>query len=293
MIDIHSHFFSLPFFEALAGEDAAEKLARLTEQTGIELPPEDVAQHLARWTKDLDRHGVDHLVTFASVPEEAAAVAAAVKQAEGRISGCALVNPLARGAADRVRLLVEGGGLAGVLLFPAMHHFRIQGKEAAQVFAILSEHGGLVFVHCGLLVVKLRDLLGLPRPYDLSFANPLDLIPAANAARGAHFIIPHFGAGFFREALMAGTQCENIYVDTSSSNSWMKIEGLTLRNVFSRALDAFGPERILFGTDSNVFPAGWRRDRYEEQKACLDDLAVSAEDQEKIFHDNAARLLGL
>ena len=79
----------------------------------------------------------------------------------------------------------------------------------------------LVFVHCGLLVVKLRDLLGLPRPYDLAYANPLSVIPAANRYRRAKFIIPHFGAGFFRETLMAGTQCANIYVDTSSTNSWM------------------------------------------------------------------------
>ena len=288
MIDIHSHFFSRPFFEALADEEALEQVAK---KTGIELPPADVAAHLKRWTEDMDANSVEHMVTFASVPEEAPAVAEAIQLAGGRISGCALVNPMATGAEDRLRMLLEVAGFKGVLMFPAMHHFRIQGEDAGKLFAILSERRALVFVHCGLLVVKLRDLLNLPRPYDLSYANPLDLIPAANAARGAHFIIPHFGAGFFREALMAGTQCENIYVDTSSSNSWMKIEGLTLRDVFARALDVFGPDRILFGTDSNVFPAGWRHDRYEEQKACLDELGVSTDDQQKIFHGNAARLL--
>ena len=62
----------------------------------------------------------------------------------------------------------------------------------------------MAYVHCGILVVKLRDLLGLPRPYDLNYANPLDVIPAANRHPGLTFCVPHFGAGFLRETLIAG-----------------------------------------------------------------------------------------
>ena len=35
-------------------------------------------------------------------------------------------------------------------------------------------------------------------------------------------IVPHFGAGFLREALMAAEACPNLYLDTSSSNSWLR-----------------------------------------------------------------------
>ena len=300
LIDFHSHFFSLPFFEALAAlapgpEDSGTKLAGVARRAGFELPPADVGRHLARWTADLDRHGVEHMVTFASVPEEVPAVAEALRLAGGRLSGCALVNPASPGCRERVGSLLAEEGFAGLLLFPAMHHYRVSGPEAAPILELAAEHGAIVFVHCGLLVVRLRDLLGLPRPYDLSFANPLDLIPAANAARGAHFVIPHFGAGFFRETLMAGTQCENVHVDTSSSNRWIETQAgeLGLRDVFRRALDVFGPSRILFGTDSNVFPVGWRRERLDEQRAILDELNVSADDRARILGGNAARLLRL
>ncbi len=52
------------------------------------------------------------------------------------------------------------------------------------------------------------------------------------------FIIPHFGAGMFREALMAADTCPNIHLDTSSSNSWIRYTpGLTLDAVFKTALD--------------------------------------------------------
>ena len=71
--------------------------------------------------------------------------------------------------------------------------------------------------------------------------------------------MPHFGAGYFREALMLADLCSNVYLDTSSTNSWMRYQAahLTLRTVFRHALDVAGPERLLFGTDSSFFPRGW------------------------------------
>ena len=61
--------------------------------------------------------------------------------------------------------------------------------------------------------------------------------------------------------------------------------------MFARALDVYGPERILFGTDSNVFPAGWRKERYDEQRAILDDLGLPRVEQQKIFAGNAREIL--
>jgi len=226
-------------------------------------------------------------VTFASVPEEIPEVRQAAALSGGRIAGCAFLNPHLEGA----REAAADRNLCGALMFPAMHHYHV--ADLTEILDVLDARRAIVFVHCGLLVVKLRDLLGLPRPYDLSYANPLSIIPAANRFRRIRFVIPHFGAGFFREALMVGSQCENVYVDTSSSNAWMKTQPQTasLEGVFARALDVYGSERILFGTDSNVFPAGWRRDRYEEQDAVLDSLCLPAAEKARVFGANAAELL--
>lgn len=300
LIDFHSHFFSSAFFRALAERsplpgDPASRLAAVAKKTGIELPPEDTAAHLARWIRELDRHQVEHLCTFASVPEEIPAVCEAAAQSAGRLSAFALVDPRAPGAAEKVRGLLETRAIAGVLLFPAMHHFHVGGAEARPLLEILSDHEAVLFVHCGLLVVKLRDLLGLPRPQDLAYANPLSLIPAANAFPRVRFVVPHFGAGLFRETLMAGTQCANVFVDTSSSNSWTATQSHppTLAEVFERALEVFGPDRILFGTDSNTFPVGWRADRWKEQTEAVAAAHASTSDREKIFGGNARRLLAL
>ena len=62
--------------------------------------------------------------------------------------------------------------------------------------------------------------------------------------------------------------------------------------MFRAALGVFGPERILFGTDSNVFPAGWRAERLAEQQEALREVEGSEEVSALIFGGNAARLLG-
>jgi len=299
LVDVHTHFFSRPFFEALARlsprpGSVDEKLAALSGATGIQVPGPGVAEHLARWRAQWDAHGVGHAVLFSSLPEETEAVAEAAALAAGRASAFGLVNPNAPDAPARVRRMFGELGYRGVLLFPAMHHVRVHEPAARAVLDVVAEHQGVAVVHCGLLQVKLRDLLGLPRPYDLSYANPLDLVPAANALPRVNFVIPHFGAGFLRETLMAGAQCENVFVDTSSSNSWIATQAapLDLTEVLRRALGVFGPRRILFGTDSSTFPRGWRADLLASQVRALEALAVPAGDRAAILGDNARRLLG-
>ena len=142
-----------------------------------------------------------------------------------------------------------------------------------------------------MLSFGVRKKLGLHTSYDSRFSNPLDLEAIARAHPDIRFVLPHFGSGMFREALMVASQCPNVFLDTSSSNSWMKIEGLDLRKVFHRALDVLGPQRLLFGTDSSFFPRGWNRAVFEEQSTALYELGVSQEDAERIFSKNLADTL--
>jgi predicted TIM-barrel fold metal-dependent hydrolase len=104
------------------------------------------------------------------------------------------------------------------------------------------------------------------------------------------FVLPHFGAGFLREALMLADLCPNVLLDTSSTNSWMRYEGLDLKAVFRRVLDAVGPTRILFGTDSSFFPRGWNFEVYEAQTRALLDLGISSGDARRILETNLTDL---
>ena len=302
--DAHTHFFSRPFFRALAGmsaltEDKEALVARVAAQVGLELPVDDVATHRDRWLAEMDRHDVERMVSFASVPPEAEVVAEAARGSGGRIVGYTLVNPKDEKAPGFTEKALGTLGLRGLLTFPAMHHFKAGDACLTPILELARQHKAPVIVHCGLLRVKLRDLLGVPRPYDLSYANPLEIIPAANRFRDVTFVVPHFGAGFLRETLMLGLQCENVCVDTSSSNDWLMTQSstagdngrLALATVFRRALDVFGAERILFGTDSSTFPRGWRADIRDAQLAALEAAGTKGAPLEAIMGGNLARLL--
>ena len=86
----------------------------------------------------------------------------------------------------------------------------------------------------------------------------------------------------FREALMLGSLCDNVYLDTSSSNSWVRYSGLTLEEVYGRALEVLGPDKLLFGTDSSWFPRGWQRPVWEEQCRVMEGLGLDEKSRQKI-----------
>jgi predicted TIM-barrel fold metal-dependent hydrolase len=126
----------------------------------------------------------------------------------------------------------------------------------------------------------------------MRFSNPVDLHAMALRYPALPFVVPHFGAGYFREALMLADQCPNVYLDTSSSNNWMRYEALDLKTVFARAIDVLGAGRLLFGTDSSFFPRGWNAAVFEAQVRALEELGIGAQDARAIFGGNLERLMG-
>ncbi len=273
--DAHIHFFSRKFFDALAGQSGLTA-AQVGEKAGWALPAEDPAELAQEWIADLDAHGVARAALIASTPGDEASVERAVSLYPERLFGYFMVNPLEESAVERVRIAMRCG-LHAVCLFPAMHRYAVTDPRAEAVIeAVAAFPGRAVFVHCGVLTVGVRRKLGLASPFDMRFSNPLELHGVAIRFPKLKFVIPHFGAGFLREALMLADLCANVYLDTSSSNSWMRYEGLELKTVFRRALDVVGAQRLLFGTDSSFFPRGWHYEIFEAQTRAMLDLGISS-----------------
>jgi uncharacterized protein len=281
--DAHCHFFSTPFFAALGGETALRTL-------GWDAPGDsrDLAD---RWIAELDRNGVSRAAVIASLPNDAASVGVAVQRHPSRLVGFFMVDPTQATAAVGTAYAIDRDHLRTICLYPAMHRYALHDERVRRVLDVAAARGVCVFVHCGVLSVGVRKKLGLQSPFDIRFSNPVDLHALALAYPSVPFIVPHFGAGYFREALMVADLCPNVLFDTSSSNGWMKYHpGLSLAGVFRQALAVVGPDRLLFGSDSSFFPRGWVANVYAEQVSALDELGVSAEVREKIFAGNFDRL---
>jgi predicted TIM-barrel fold metal-dependent hydrolase len=287
--DAHVHFFSRRFFETL-GAQAGRTAEQVASATGWDLPPDDPAELAQVWAAALDVYGIARASLISSVPGDEASVAAAVAARPDRFFGYFMLNPMEEGALERARIAFRG--LHAVSLFPAMHRYSVHDAKVLAVLDEAARHPGrAVFVHCGVLTVGVRKKLGLPSPFDMRCSNPMDLHAIALRYPGLNFMIPHFGAGYLREAMMLADLCPNVYLDTSSSNSWMKYEGLDLKAVYRRAMDVVGAGRLLFGTDSSFFPRGWNHDIFEAQSRALLDMGISASDARLILGENLQRLL--
>lgn len=292
--DTHCHFLSTRFFEALGREKYGERGVMAADAIAGELGWETPgsADTLAdRWVAELDRHHVSRAALIASVPGDEESVACAVARHPGRFVGFFALNAAAPDAPDRARRAFGELGLRCGCLFPSLHRYRLDDERVATVFEIAAAHHGAIFAHCGYLSIEARTKLGLPSAFHLQFGDPLALAATAMRFPKVPVIVPHFGGGFFREALMAAEACPNVHFDTSSSNGWIKfVPGLTLTDVFQQALVVAGPDRLIFGTDSSSFPRGWRRVIHGTQQAILDELGVDATVTRKIFSGNFDRI---
>jgi predicted TIM-barrel fold metal-dependent hydrolase len=215
-----------------------------------------------------------------------------------RFWGFFMANPAAPngapGGVESVQRALAGGRMQGVCLFPAMHRYPVADPRVRPVFEAAAAHPGtIVFVHCGVLTVGVRRKLGLPSLFDMRYSNPIDLHAVAMEFPHVNFVIPHFGAGYFREALMLCDLCPNVYLDTSSSNSWVRYQPGTpgLKDVFRQALDVAGPRRLLFGSDSSFFPRGWHAQILQTQIQALRDIEIPADHARLILGGNLERLL--
>lgn len=290
--DAHVHFFSHAFYSALAKQKGTgvEETAALL---GWNLPDPDPAVLASHWVAELDRSGVQRAAMIASIPGDEQSVLSAIHAFPDRFYGYFLCDPTALDALARVELAFEGG-MKGLCLFPAMHRYDVaEDRVLALIEAAGRRPNSVVFVHCGVLSVGVRKKLGLASRFDMRFSNPVALHAVALQFPHQAFVIPHFGAGYLREALMVCDLCPNVYLDTSSTNNWTRyhVPEIGLAGVFRRALDVAGPKRLLFGSDSSFFPRGWNKEIFDRQLAVLQEVEVEPENIAAIMGGNLDRIL--
>jgi predicted TIM-barrel fold metal-dependent hydrolase len=294
VVDAHAHFFTADAMKALFNKNRSldsfqNKTKSRTNLGTIQVPGEDwdTAQ---MWVNELDRYGIQAMgvmVGKSAIME----FMEAQRRFPDRFFGFANIYPSEPEAPQLVEDAARGG-FKGIKLYPSLWNgFRAYDDQCYRVYEEAKRYGLLIVLHFGI------TLGGSP---DLRSGNPLDIHVPSRDFPDLNFVIAHFGAGFFREVLMMQYMADNVYMDSSGSNSWTKYlpYELDLNAVFRRALTAGSPDKILFGTDSTFFPRGWRIKVLEAQlKACLElasepDPVIDREGIKKIFKENILRLTG-
>lgn len=288
--DAHVHFFSHKFYAALAQQKKAANAEALGPLLNFEIPGPDAAALGSRWDVELNRFAVERAALIGSMPGDEDSVSAAVAAHPGRFYGYFMLDPTQPDALDRVKKAAANQHLHAICLFPAMHTYSITDARLVPILEVASDHQLAVFVHCGAISVGIRKKLGLASQFNLHYSNPLDLHPVALHFPLVRFVIPHFGAGLFREALMLADLCPNVYFDTSSSNRWVVYEGISLADAFRRSIEVLGIQRLLFGSDSSFFPRGWHAAILEQQTKVMYELGLDAPQAAQILCSNLKQL---
>jgi predicted TIM-barrel fold metal-dependent hydrolase len=282
--DAHVHFFSPDFFRALGA--SPDRVAGI----GMEFP--ESAEALAdRWVAELDKNGVSRCSLIASTANDAGSVSIAIARHPSRFVGFFMLDPTKPGWEAYATRALDAGHRT-ICLFPAMHQYSTKDPIVDEVFRLAAARPGtVVFVHCGELSVGIRGKLGLPNAFDPSLGNPSFLIRIVERHPEVPIIIPHLGGTMFEHARTLIDRPCQVYLDTSSSNSWLAStnKNLGFSDAINIVMSLMPTDRLLFGTDSSFFPRGWNRTIFDTQSEQISDW-LFAELRPKMFAENFNRL---
>lgn len=165
---------------------------------------------------------------------------------------------------------LQRAGMIGVKFHNEYQNFNVDEERALPVYAECARLGLVMVFHGG------ADI-GFPnteRCSALAFSRVAQMFPSAN------FIFAHLGGmKSTRESVRYLAPLSNVYTDTAFSS-----QNLSVSNA-REIVQAFGAERILFGTDMP-----W--DTPEHTIEYVRSLRLSPAEQQKIFCENAKTLLG-
>jgi predicted TIM-barrel fold metal-dependent hydrolase len=239
-----------------------------------------------RWAEELRRHGIARAVFVTGGGNDA--LADVVDRHPDLLIGFAHHDPFAPNAAAELERAVTERGLRGWKLFAPLLRGPLDDPALDAGWAMAQRLGIPVLVHLG----HYGSGGGLPSgPYD----RPYALARVARRFPELPFVVPHFGIQHVQEVLFTAWGNENVYIDTSGSNQWVRWMPyrLTLEDLFRRCYETIGPGRIIFGSDSSWFPRGYVAAYLDEQLRICRQIGMPEADIQAIFAGNAARLLRL
>ncbi|MBD3207559.1 amidohydrolase family protein [Candidatus Bathyarchaeota archaeon] len=268
-------------------ESFTNRTSSRTDMKSIELPGADW-DTAKKWVDELDKYGIQAMGVM--VGDEAyEEFLDTIERFPERFLGYRNINPSDEDAVQKLEQAAKAG-FYGIKLYPSSwKRMKVYDEEVYPIYEACVKHSLLVFLHFGITIGGQADLRN---------GNPIDIQVPSRDFPELNFIIAHFGAGWFREVLLMQYQADNVYMDSSGSNSWMKYlpYDLDLKQIFKKAITTGGSHKVLFGTDSTFFPRGWRINILEAQyTACKEleaDGIINEEDIEKIFFTNIQELTG-
>jgi predicted TIM-barrel fold metal-dependent hydrolase len=194
---------------------------------------------------DLD----DPTDTFQATNQELVGIAARFR---GRFAVFCGTHPSCRQAPETLASWLDGdGAVAGVKLDPLAGRYEIDDDRMLPIYRVIADRGRPIVMHLG------------PRPEDprSAFARPARLTDILTAFPDLVVVAAHAGFAWWRELLDMAV-LPNLLCDVSGFQLTAAVAPAKFAVILRRLIDAFGEQRVLFGTDSPTFdyfmrPSQW------------------------------------
>lgn len=207
---------------------------------------------------------------FEGVNRFAAELNATFADKERRIISFAGIHPLCENLEEKMKW-IKSQGFLGVKIHPDYQDTYINDERYLRIFRAAKEEDLIVVTHAGV-----DD--GYPNsPVHCTPERVLDVMRKVGSFK---FVLAHYGANRMADDVFQLLAGKDVYFDTSYVLRLIKKED------FLRILEKHGDDRILFATDSP-----WSDLR--EDIEILRSYSLQPTTEQKIFADNAKKLLGL
>ncbi len=261
IIDAHAHIFP----DKIAAK-AVEGIG--TFYDSLEMHLDGTADTLVRQG---EAAGIEKFLvqSVATVPEQVKSIndfiSEQVKKYPDKFIGFAAMHP-SFGDVEAELGRAVSLGLKGIKLHPDFQRFYIDDEKVFGIYREAEKRRLPILIHMG------DSRTEYSKPARL--ANILEKFPKLD------IIAAHFGGWSEWDDAAAVLGGSRLWTDCSSSLYAMSPEHAR------RLIDAYGVNRVLFGTDYPMWTAAEELERFER-------IPLTAAEREMILHENAEKLLGL
>lgn len=268
IIDFHTHIFPDKIAERAVRvlEENVEKVQGTPQYAVIPATLDSLRESMR--LNRIDMSVVMPIATSVTQSTSINSFAASINGTDGIISFGSL-HPMQENW-EEVLYDIKEKGLPGIKLHPEYQQFYIDSPESVRILKKCEELGLLVTLHAG------KDVGILPPVHCM----PERLRRVLDTVSGENIIAAHLGGWDVWddvEKYLVGTP---VYFDTSYTVPYISREQLL------RIFENHGYDKILFATDSPWEVQG-------DTAAYLSSLGISDENLDKIFSENAKKLLKL
>ncbi len=300
IIDIHRHFVAKEWSSENCWKNYARMIQLITSRRGLSFSLEDIQAKIfpryfditgEKHLEQMEKAGIDKTVVFlfdtglltgepeVSIEKQNEIIFQAAKKYPDKIIPFVHIDPRRRGAIKFVKKCVEEWGAKGLKLHPGAG-FNPEESATLKLVESIADYGIPVITHTGPSIV----------PTSSRYCDPIYLDKMLLSFPEVNVIAAHMAYGYRLQLCSFGWQRPNLYTDISVAQDIAKTDYSKFARTIREVVDAFGPERVLFGTDG---PFTWGVLSEKDFVTAVKDLATKAPDDARFTASEIEMLLGM